>query len=1320
MRSDRPRHDSATRDLLIFEKQFRETGTDQAAAYRKILDKLYKEVLSIPYAHSSLELDSLLQLSMLYLAARLRFDFRSTDAEFRVSTSVYNPRYDVLIIKPSRFLPGRCSVKHPTILLDPQQLEEQPKSHYIGLSGLTLLSGEVLHCEHPADCDYHVRLDSESGSALSIPLLAGFREAIDRFRHVSHAGAGKPTPHCCRHCESCQQPPPNPRNGRNGPSPEKPGSPRQAYGVLNIDCNSQALDLRQAQKWLASPQVQEILHHLVLRLTEHQVNRVAYRVLRTGTVLSQLSQHDLAPRQAYRALLGEISNICDGADVTLHLKTMFDRSDTDRSVKLVAGVGKRFRGFLIGERYGDGLVGKAIDLQEHQFLDSVQIERALRAEEPEYRRLMPGTALNAVFPVRFHSRAIGAINIEWDQQLVRSTVRRNYEDEYLNARKSMLQRLASYLALVIDYFDDKENDDLRFSGGTEEEAAAYQRSSSSRLRVLAYYVGEVLRVLEEPKPTEAWRKAVEKGEYLRDIIDAIGYFLTFENHHRILASVRKKVESPTEPSLELVYDHRLGRRASSDSTEKIPIEVGTSVLGTCAELGIPLYGCIENDLWLRPQQLCIDCAPESDKPKLKQPIRYKSAGHQPVFEVAVPLVFGGRMLGTFDFELFSVDRPAAAESATETARFKPLAIAGYQLAPFLEWSRAISFSMAFAEDALHPPEEQAGLEACHRQAYRRFRRLCAQIIANVNISPEHLISIGSEYLQDLMPIREAKLDREGVNASTSVDISEPLRWRGQNLGRINIELEPDTEPGFPGLFLSKGTSRLAKSFVASFYSAALGPDPRPFGFSKFPGLFEAVRATFREKVGALRKGDDFHERDPFGIIGAYFVALDQSLREHLLVRGHSPDSWHPGRLGWFLYMTRCVPHGEREERAVLRCGSPFARWAAMRTQEMHALLAQLRGEEDRERAFIQILGDQGREIWKEASACVPGTDAEGMFLEALAGKEREYPIPGRQHGLSLTTTTARLGIQNVADLNRSPLRSPRQREWFFRDEPYSVVAAPIFLEQEKACVGVLQIFRRRDYIDDGNFFKNYEVQAIRELVDAIQEELKQEIEWIDIPVLSPDAPQQFITRSMVDLSSEILSRISLGQSPLVVPCDFLAEEKICRYFIRNYVGESFRILTTQDLLQDKLNFDLMKKDPPVAVLYRRGSDEKIAERLRSLTGLTEPKRMVVIFIPRSKEVDMPTLLDEAYSVARQGRDAPEVILKAAFGIAAGRDNHGWKEIRILFRRGRADYSLEKLQAECGGDAGSILKSAHGVLSQLRERQGVSRRILPHWYQYGGD
>ena len=1342
MRTDRSRINVSTRLLLDIEKDLRHADRSGMKAMLPFLSSgIYSRIDSYSHIRTSREVEEFLQLSMIYIAARLHFDFRDArETDYKVSTSVYNLEHDLFVMKPSYFFPGRCSIRHPTILLtrganEGRTAEATDGDREVGVSGLALASGEVLHCtrlQGSSPCPFYIPLESRSVSAVSIPLTVDLAGALDRFGRAKNPRTG-PGLHCCTSKKSL-----HPFPGRKNSAP--------TYGVLNIDCSTGELEIQKAKLILADREIRHVLGIMVDRLAGYRADRAAYRVLRNCTALFQLSQHTLQARQAYVALLREISEVCDGAEVTLHLRDMFDDDDRDRSVKLVAGSGPRFRGFLIGERYGDGLVGEAMSgTGQFMSLGLEEINSALSGDRQySYRRLMPGTALNAALPIRFHKRVIGAINIEWDRRLI-SDMSSEETDRYLDARQPVLERLAQYFALIIDYFDDRDNENLQPPDALVRQST-YVRRSTSRRRVLAYYVDSALRRVDvmaheaQRRERDSWAPQLEL--ILHDIIDAVGYFLTFENKHRILASVRHHDRRTESSQLELVYAHGFNPKDRQELGPggPIPIGAGTSVLGTCAELGVAVFGQVEESRYLRPDPLCELCAPETDRRVLRQPIHYKPAGRHPVYEVGVPLVFGGSVLGTFDFELFSLVLDRAPEENSD----QPPALAGHELAPFLEWARAITFCMAYAEDALDPEPAIAELGDRHREAYRRFQRLCAQIVANVVIPHDLLTSIAGEYLRGLIPLGKLELKpgagdggAEPVPAADAPltqlakDSTQDLWWRGKQLGTISMSLDAETVPPhsvFPEKSLSTGTSILAKRFTAAFYAAALSAErSSEFDSREFKRALGSVQSAFLDRVEALKESGGLTVLGPYALIQTFFNLLHRALHRLLPEGGGGSTARQPSRHGWFLYMAQCVPDPDPDpdpdigERAVLRSGAPFARWAAMGTEEMKSLIARvLDSRKDPEQVLGEILGSAVAEDiladWRAQTHATAHSieSLEELFLEALALRGREYPDPTRDQGPSLTAATIlKKKVMSVIDLNRSPERSKRWSEWFFGDKAYGIVGVPILLADR--AIGILQIFRRREAIDDVLFFKNDEIDAVGRLGKAIENAIAAEVECLTVPVLRGAAANATFTREVTALGGRLEKRIEEHETPILVSCDFLDEPASCEQFLDRYVRVERTTFTTHELLKLPTSKLEQMTVPAVCVLHHgERPTPKLRERLAALTG-PGGAQMVILFVPHADERTMIDMLPADPILERQERDVSAELLPVAFGIAEGQERSKRKEFGILLRRS-GTWTLERLVADCGGVAGVIRNRAKIVLKDLKERALVSQRLFPDWYQ----
>jgi hypothetical protein len=704
-----------------------------------------------------------------------------------------------------------------------------------------------------------------------------------------------------------------------------------------------------------------------------------------------------------------------------------------------------------------------------------------------------------------------------------------------------------------------------------------------------------------------------------------------------------------------------------------------------------------------------------------------------VYEVGVPLVFGGDVLGTFDFELFSLARNVPEQGASGENGDPPPALAGHELAPFLEWARAITFCMAYAEDAFGSRKKaMAELDTTRqRAAFHRFRRLCAQIIANVAIPEDQLTPIAMEYFRGLIPVELDLLPAtgdDGAEPASSMTASSskpesggPLEleiWgRGERLGTVRMSLDAETEglhSVFPETDLSTGTSILAQRFITVFYTAALSAKRESeFDSSEFKRAVSSVQSAFSEEIETLKRDTEKLERlDPYALIDTLFSLLHQALHRLLPAGGGGSTMRHTGRHGWFLYMAQCVDDSELDERARLRSGSPFARWVSMSTQEMKTLVSKVLESQDPEKTLGEILGPTtAEEILLTAP---PATELsverlEDLFLEALGRGGRDYPDPRRDQGPSLTAATVRQKrVRSDIDLNRSPVRSERKSKWFFSDKAYSIVGVPILLGE--TVIGILQIFRRRDAIDDVLFFKNDEIDAVAQLGKMVEAALAAEVECLPVPVLPATSVEASFTREVMALGDRIKERISRHEVPLLVSCDFLAETASFEHFLDCYVGTN-RMFTTHDLLKKKtVEFEQMDHLPTVCVLYfKEKSSARLRERLIALSSAPA----VILFVSHDDERIAADLLPESY-FERQERDDPAEVLKVAFGLAEGRESHR-EEIGILLRKSGM-WTMERLIEDCGTEAGVIHNRAKIVLKDLKERAHISRRLFPDWYQ----
>jgi hypothetical protein len=117
-----------------------------------------------------------------------------------------------------------------------------------------------------------------------------------------------------------------------------------------------------------------------------------------------------------------------------------------------------------------------------------------------------------------------------------------------------------------------------------------------------------------------------------------------------------------------------------------------------------------------------------------------------------------------------------------------------------------------------------------------------------------------------------------------------------------------------------------------------------------------------------------------------------------------------------------------------------------------------------------------------------------VAMEGLAHKV--YALEDNRRSITRRSATKKR-IQSFPNFNSSPYRSDRSpRKWFF-DVPYSMLSMPIVVRKTShddtkpydACIGVLNLFRRRDTVNDFLFFNTEEMVSVKRLQDHLANEL---------------------------------------------------------------------------------------------------------------------------------------------------------------------------------------------------------------------------------------
>ena len=337
--------DAGTRKLLSLEQRlFDEEDTD---SYGRTREEIRRRVLATSFVRTSSELDEFLQLAMLYVVTLLPYKAEDGKAlTYKVGLAIHSPRHDVLLVKPSFYYRGRCAALHPTTSLSRESLSS---ARPIGQTGLSFLSNRPILCTRFDDsnpCPQYIHLRSHNSlrttASLCIPLTATMDRTLARLAEASDA------------CNSCSE------NcdvslrvadlvavvGQAAPDSDQPSA------VLDVEFHEAALPLSRRLQFVRDPSVSKVLGHVHRTLIQHQRERDRYWTLKACTSLFDLAHHNFSARGAYELLLRQVSMICGGADVTLHVRDL-EMKDQDRCIRLVVPCGRFTEGAGKGRRRQD-------------------------------------------------------------------------------------------------------------------------------------------------------------------------------------------------------------------------------------------------------------------------------------------------------------------------------------------------------------------------------------------------------------------------------------------------------------------------------------------------------------------------------------------------------------------------------------------------------------------------------------------------------------------------------------------------------------------------------------------------------------------------------------------------------------------------------------------------------------------------------------------------------------------------------------------------------------------------------------------------------
>lgn len=1141
MKANWDRHDPTTGILFECESELlRGSFEEQSGKVLFNLKARFDELANNGIANSH-GLDHFLQVAMAWLTTYL--GKKIGQPSIRATVSRYLPDLNAILVKPCLVEPGRCRVPQPTISL------KRGLNGRIGHTGVSMTLGKILYCRpHEANCDHYITLDSGSSSktdaALCIPLEGKFEELRKKFKEEWREQVYCTSADFCAHSRETNRPDPHNSTTTQKAKNEKEEMP--ARWVLNIECITSALDKQRVfDEILYDDNFSDFVKTLTKLLDTYQKERSMHLALERSSTLLALATNTMKARPAYRALLREISNVCDGADVTLHLRDLFDtlpkpdetseenearneRNATRCSV-FVTGVGENYGDFLVNERIGleIGQIGSALTdkkppkdapvsrsellIQPYggnesevlvQYIVGEEIAQAMKREPGAFpfKQLMPNTSLNVVVPIFFHEDKIGVINIEWDEEHLTKADprfgndyafknlhlggRRFLENEYLRRRMNIVYRMADYLSLVIDYFDDLEHLASPYTNTLNDKKIWEQLQHDGALRqVMRYYVGQAMEKATHVPPETKSR--VAEIDCLQDLVDAVGYFLASATDLRILVSVRRISESGDQ--LEQHVYHWLEEKSSKQRRELvIPIVDEKTVLATCAFRGVPLFGSIkketDRDYFLYLDDNCKDLLSEP-----LEKVRYQQAGPDPRYEVGVPLVFGKSMLGTFDLEQFGPDQAKAPHSLTKL-----------ELCSYLQWARAIAFLIAYIEDARFGFKDSA--------PFKRFVLLCAQLIAEVPVVREQFMAIATHAFAEIIPVKSAAIHDK---PPTFADLGKAnnlaqMRFRGSGEKSLSWEVDGSAK----SLLTSKTEAEPGKTVTAMMtsYHALMQKLPSPeLGDDKFLEAIKKILAELARNEKELLKPS----RGPADALLNVFRFLHEALKQHLKSPARE-SGWDD--YAWFLHMRRYVPE-ERSQYWVCdpsedliddtSSSPPEEPFAYCYTQEVRDILTALKVEMESTRdltaALAKVLQDRAidrnapgfkavlAEIMKGLAESETDEQSVIRAISAqLSRRKNDKPAGASEDEIpGFTKSVAEIGHAIVVpDINRSPNRSPRDHSWFWR-YTYTVLGLPFKLDGE--CIAVLNVFRRRENAIDNNFFRIKERDKAQELADKVNE-----------------------------------------------------------------------------------------------------------------------------------------------------------------------------------------------------------------------------------------
>ena len=436
----------------------------------------------------------------------------------------------------------------------------------------------------------------------------------------------------------------------------------------------------------------------------------------------------------------------------------------------------------------------------------------------------------------------------------------------------------------------------------------------------------------------------------------------------------------------------------------------------------------------------------------------------------MPLVFGKRLLGTFDFEQFELE-PAGELDLTLDRR---------ELCAHLEWGRSISFLIAYLEDA------KAGL-AERSLPFERFQLLCAQLIAEVPVEDEQFMQIATNALAEIVPVKNAQLEKSGSAIDENKLIAQ-LRFRGAGDHRLSWEPDPASGALLESLQEAE-PGKTVTSMMTSYHALIQSLRPQDLGDTKF--------LTAIEQIGKDLQIEEADLTDPSRDAGESILNVFSFLHSKLLLYLQDPPKQpgapdEPNRYAWFLHV-RCLDPETGRQAWVCNPGSTNSdyRLASCYTTEMKDILEQTRtlSKGSRRTALAEVVAGRARaqgdlnevELTKVINGMTAGLHDEPPDEDIVKTITAWLSLPKSDDGdesdeskkaIGFTKSVAKAGHPIVVpQINLSPNRSERDHGWFWT-ETYTVLGIPFMLKQpntptastatQDECVAVLNVFRRRE------------------------------------------------------------------------------------------------------------------------------------------------------------------------------------------------------------------------------------------------------------------